>query len=328
MLSDGSYESYVRSLMEKLRRSGYLYHPKLQFATMMAVFRLKPELIKKSLGSIYDAVMQWRLETWTVEPFRSAFVEQFEIYVADARRRIDELPQPETDADFGNLENVITAIALQLHIADSRSFEAYSVNRSRLYRYASLARPRSGDALLDKALYTLLNGGGKHLEFSYDSIKNYTMMVTAMSTPMHDAQRQIDTPRVLNSGHVRVELSADGLTLRRTDEAPGADQVLPNNSIPWLTPRVYLDGVPQLSRAKLNTAGRTYGSGTRPASAGRRGRRGGDNHHRLRARPLQRQQESQALLPYRRRELRGRRGLHGALRHSGLQDTGYRAGGI
>lgn len=252
MLSDGSYESYVRSLMEKLRRSGYLYHPKLQFATMMAVFRLKPELIKKSLGSIYDAVMQWRLETWTVEPFRSAFVEQFEIYVADARRRIDELPQPETDADFGNLENVITAIALQLHIADSRSFEAYSVNRSRLYRYASLARPRSGDALLDKALYTLLNGGGKHLEFSYDSIKNYTMMVTAMSTPMHDAQRQIDTPRVLNSGHVCVELSADGLTLRRTDEAPGADQVLPNNSIPWLTPRVYLDGVPQLSRAKLN----------------------------------------------------------------------------
>ena len=39
---------------------------------------------------------------------------------------------------------------------------------------------------------------------SLDSIKNYTMMETAMSTPMHDAQRQTDTPRVLNCGHVRV----------------------------------------------------------------------------------------------------------------------------
>lgn len=252
MLAGGSYESYVMGLMEKLRKSGYLYHPKLQFATMMAIFRLKPELIKKSLGSIYDAVMQWRLDTWTVEPFRSAFVEQFEIYVADARRRIDELPQPESEADYGNLENVITAIALQLHIADSNAFEAFRLNRSRLYRYASLARPRSGEALLDKAFYTLLNGGGKHLEFSYDSIRNYTMMVTALSTPLHEAQRQLDTPRVLRKGHISVELSADGLTLRRTDDAPGADQVVPNNSMPWLSPKVYLDGVAQLTRAKLN----------------------------------------------------------------------------
>lgn len=251
-LSDGSYEGYVMGLMEKLRKSGYLYHPKLQFATMMAIFRLKPELIKKSLVSIYDAVMQWRLDTWTVEPFRSAFVEQFEIYVADARRRIDELPQPENDADFGNLENVITAIALQLHIAGSAGFDGYSVNRSRLYRYASLARPRSGDALLDKAFYALLNDGNKHLEFSYDSIKNYTMMVTELSTPLHDTQRQLDTPRVLRSGHVSVELSSDGLILRRTDDSADADQVLPNNSMPWLSPKVYLDGVAQLSRSRLN----------------------------------------------------------------------------
>ncbi|MDE6161506.1 MAG: hypothetical protein K2F77_07600, partial [Muribaculaceae bacterium] len=118
LLTDGNYETYIMGMMEKLRKSGYLYHPKLQFATMMAIFRLKPELIKKALGRIYDAVMQWRLDTWTVEPFRSAFVEQFEIFVADARHRIDELPQPESDEDFINLENVLTAIALQLHIAD------------------------------------------------------------------------------------------------------------------------------------------------------------------------------------------------------------------
>lgn len=250
LLMQESYESYVMGLMEKLRKSGYLYHPKLQFATMMAIFRLKPELIKKSLGSIYDAVMQWRLNTWTEEPFRSAFVEQFEIYVADARHRIDELPQPETDADFGNLENVLTAIALQLHIAEDDRFAGYNLNRSRLYRYASLARPRSGEALLDKAFYTLLNGGSKHLEFSYDSIKNYTLMVTALSTPMHEAQRAIGTTRVLRAGHVCVELSPEGLSLRRTDDAD-PHPVLPNGLMTWLTPQLYLNGVAQLSAAKL-----------------------------------------------------------------------------
>ena len=250
MLSTDSYETYVMGLMEKLRKSGYLYHPKLQFATMMAILRLKPELIKKALGSIYDAVMQWRLDTWTVEPFRSAFVEQFEIYVGNARHRIDELPQPESAADFDNLENVLTAIALQLHIADSDRFPGYRVNRSRLYRYASLARPRSGEALLDKAFYTLLNGGVKHLEYSYDSIRNYTMMVTALSTPLHEQQRTVETPRVLRAGHVCVEISQDGISLRRSDEADPRP-VLPNGTMEWLSPQVYLEDVTPPNATKL-----------------------------------------------------------------------------
>ncbi len=250
LLTQGTDQSYIMGLMEKLRKSGYLYHPKLQFGTMMAVFRLKPGLIKKALGSIYDAVMQWQLNTWTVEPFRSAFVEQFEIYVEDARHRIDELPQPETEADFDNLENVLTAIALQLHIADADTYESYSLNRSRLYRYAALARPRSAEALLDKALHSLVSGGTHHLEFGYDSIKNYTLMVTALSTPLHEAHRQFSGTRVLRAGHVAVELSADGLSLRRTDDAD-ARPVLPNGSMTWLTPQIYLEGVEQLSAAKL-----------------------------------------------------------------------------
>lgn len=250
LLTQGTDQTYIMGLMEKLRKSGYLYHPKLQFGTMMAIFRLKPALIKKALGSIYDAVMQWQLNTWTVEPFRSAFVEQFEIYVEDARHRIDELPQPETEADFDNLENVLTAIALQLHIADADTYEAYSLNRSRLYRYAALARPRSAEALLDKALHSLMSGGTHHLEFGYDSIKNYTMMVTALSTPLHEAQKQFSGTRVLRAGHVAVELSADGISLRRTDEADPRP-VLPNGSMTWLTPQIYLEGVEQLSAAKL-----------------------------------------------------------------------------
>lgn len=250
LLTDGHYETYIMGMMEKLRKSGYLYHPKLQFATMMAIFRLKPELIKKALGRIYDAVMQWRLDTWTVEPFRSAFVEQFEIFVADARHRIDELPQPESDEDFINLENVLTAIALQLHIADPNRFAGYALNRSRLYRYASLARPRSSQALLDKSLYTLINGTTGHLEFSYDSIKNYTMMVTALSTPLHQAQQTVATPRVLRSGHVSVEIGNDGLSLRRIDEAD-ARPVLPNGMMSWLSPQVFLEDTPQLNASKL-----------------------------------------------------------------------------
>lgn len=252
ILSHGTCGIYVSDMMEKLRKSGYLYHPKLQFGTIMAVFRVRPKLIKKTLASIYEAVMQWRLETWTMEPFRSAFVEQFELFLANVRHALDELPQPETAADFLNIENVLTAIALQLQIASPRSFNGYTINRSRLYRYASLARPRSADALLDKALYTLLKGGGMHLEYTYDSIKNYTMMLTALCTPMHEAQMRLDSTRVLRSGRVNIELSADGLCLRRIDDGPDADQVLPNNFMPWLNPKIFLDGVDQLSRAKLN----------------------------------------------------------------------------
>ncbi|MDE6453731.1 MAG: ATP-binding protein [Muribaculaceae bacterium] len=250
LITRGSDESYVMGLMEKLRKSGYLYHPKLQFATMMAIFRLKPGLIRKALGRIYDAVMQWRLDTWVAEPFRSAFVEQFEIYVDDARHRIDALPQVESEEDFANLENVLTAIALQLHIADAEHFAGYGVNRSRLYRYAALARPRAVDALLDKAYYALVNGGKNALEYSYDSIRNYTMMVTSLATPLHGAQRGVETPRVYRAGHISVEAGADGIAVRRTDDT-NPHPVLPNGMMSWLAPQVWLDGVAPLSAARM-----------------------------------------------------------------------------
>lgn len=244
LIDRNCYEEYVTGLIEKLRISGYLYHPKLQFATMLAIFRLRPHLAQTTIGSIFDAVKQWRLDTWVAEPFRSAFIEQFEIFVADARHRLEYLPQVETNDDLSNLENVLTAIALQLHIADQDQFVHYGLNRSRLYRYASLARPRSADDLLDKAFYTLLNGGTERLEFSYDSIKNYTLMVTALSRPMHEAQRSLATKRTLAVGQVRVEVGPDGLVVRRTDSGSDARPVLPNGMMHWLSPQIVLDDVP------------------------------------------------------------------------------------
>ena len=78
---------YIESLQRKLGESGYLYHPAMQFSVLMLILRRKPGLVRTYLGRIFDTIMAWPLDTWTTEPFRSAFTGQLEIYIRQASHR-------------------------------------------------------------------------------------------------------------------------------------------------------------------------------------------------------------------------------------------------
>lgn len=251
LVADSKQCDFVESLMHKLRESGYLYHPARQFSILMMIFRTQPELVQEYLGKIFETIMEWRLETWTTEPFRSAFVGQFEMYIRQACREIDLLPQADTEADADRIEKIVTAIALQMLISGDSTSDSYRRNRSLFYRYISLLRPVKSEDLLDKAFLTLM-GVSFPLEFNYDNIKEPLMLMTRATVRPADDRCHLQSIHTYREGGVELTVSDNGIALRRTDE-DNAGRILPNGMMDWLSPQIYLDGVQSLNGNQINS---------------------------------------------------------------------------
>ena len=249
IIRDKGQETFIERLMSKLRESGYIYHPARQFSTLMHIFRLSPELVTKYLGQIFDIIMEWKLETWSTEPFRSAFVEQFEIYIRTARTQIDRLPQAEAQAENDRLEKTITAIALQLFIADGINDERYRYNRNLFYRYISLLRPTKSDDLLRKAYLTIL-GHNMSVQINYDDIKEPMMLMTRATVMPGSIDPDIKKAYLCTDTGVMISADNDSISLRRADERCSTPAI-PSSLMPWLSPQVFLDHISQLSGSKL-----------------------------------------------------------------------------
>ncbi len=247
---DDDIDGFITSLMEKLRLAGYLYHPVDQFATLMLILRTQPSLVKSYLGGIFDTIMEWNLDTWTQEPFRSAFVGQFEIYIQLSRREIDRLPQAQTEPENDRLGKIVTAIALQMLIGGKRDDESARRNRALFYRYISLLRPAKSDVLLDKSYVTLL-GARLPMEFGYDDIKEQQLLMTKASVDVGRPGSALPV-RLFRAGNVDITAAEEGVSIRRRGDAD-ITPVLPSTMMPWLSPQVYLDGIKSLNGSRINS---------------------------------------------------------------------------
>lgn len=244
-------DGFITSLMEKLRQAGYLYRPVDQFATLMLIFRTDTSLVKKYLGGIFDTIMEWNLETWTQEPFRTAFVRQFEIYIRLSCREVDRLPQAQTESENDRLQKIVTAIALQMLIGGKNpEGESARRNRALFYRYISLLRPGKSDVLLDKSYATLL-GARLPVEFGYDDIKEPQLMMTKASVSVGGGAAKLPT-RLFRAGNVEITAGDDGISIKRAGDAD-ITPVLPSTLMPWLSPQVYLDGIRSLNGSRINS---------------------------------------------------------------------------
>lgn len=248
VLSDHQDE-FVEKLFDKLSKSGYLYHPAKQFAILMLIFRLQPDKVGYYLSRIFESIFGRDLDNWKREPFRSAFVEQFRIYVSQARREIDQYPIAENREQKTRIETIIIAMALELLLSEK------SADLSRIYslffRYISLLRPLNSEALLSKSFLTLM-GTEPYMSFDYDQLKEPMMMMTkATILPPVNVLSLISSRHKYSSGVVDVTISSDGISINLSGKKNVTERVIPDGLMYWLKPQIYLNGIPGMSGAKL-----------------------------------------------------------------------------
>ncbi len=244
-------EKFVRRILENLKESGFLFHPKMQLSVMMILFRVMPQLVNSSLRNIFDTLMDWNPQTWKEEPFRSAFVEQLEIFISDAIRDIDAFEQPSTPAQTKTIENVLTAIAIQRQLANftDKAIDL-RMNMAAFYRFLSVLRPAKADTLLYKSFLTLM-GVTLPVDFTWSDIKETSMMMTraAVDAPP-TAKVSPDATRYFASGPVIVEVGGDGITISRNDEGD-LQNALPNGMIDWPETHIKIQTGYSLTPSKL-----------------------------------------------------------------------------
>lgn len=245
MIQRGEQDAFVENLFKKLTLSGYLYHPARQFSILMLIFRLYPEKVGSYLSRIFESIFSRDLDNWNREPFRSAFVEQFEMYVRQARRSIDALPIAETREQKSHLETIIIAIALHLILEDDEADNRRM--QSLFYRYISLLRPLKSEDLLSKSFLALM-GADTNSRLSYEQLREPMMMMTAAT--VLDADRFMDkltNVHRYSNGNVDVSISSEGIVLSQTGRSDVTERVIASGLMPWLSPQILLNGIKNLT---------------------------------------------------------------------------------
>lgn len=241
--------AFINGLLDKLKESGFLYHPTLQFSILMLIFRNQPKRVGEMFGRIYDAIMQWNLPTWTNEPFRSAFIEQFELYIRDMRKTIDLCPQADTADEKHHVESILKALALQLCIANPASFSHYNRNRSLFYRYVSLLRPSDSDILLDKAFHAL-NGNYNTSDIRYNHIKEPMLMMTSAAYNSLPAGISPSLSRFTGQA-ADIQLYGSVISIKAHKEQSDCPNLLPSGVVDWLSPEIYISGIKRFTASSL-----------------------------------------------------------------------------
>ncbi len=247
LISAGTQDVFVASVFDKLEKSGYLYHPAMQFGVLMLIFREQPDRVRSYLNRIFESIYGRDLANWKREPFRSAFVEQFEMYIRQSRKEIDALPIADTREQKNTLETIIIAIALQLLLSEDP--DRYTRNRSLLYRYISLLRPLQSEALLSKSFLSLM-GARMPEHLTYEGLRQPMMMMTqATVLPDGDVLSRLESIHSYTTPAVEFTVSKEGLSLERRN-AP-RERVIPDGLMNWLTPQIYTPGIRSMSATKL-----------------------------------------------------------------------------
>ncbi|MCM1067309.1 MAG: ATP-binding protein [Muribaculaceae bacterium] len=250
VIAKGRQDVFVESILDKLQRSGYLYHPAQQFGVLMLIFRLHPDKVGNYLNRIFESIFSRDLENWKREPFRSAFVEQFKIYVSQSRAELDALPLAETREQKSRLETIITAIALQLILADDDDPDR-DRTESLFFRYVALLRPLNNEALLSKSFLSLM-GADLNTRLSYRQLKEPMMMMTqATVMPAGDYMARLTSSHRYSNGSVDITVSEAGIQLSLTRRRDITERVIPDGLMGWLRPQIFLNGIRGLSGPRL-----------------------------------------------------------------------------
>ncbi|MDE6312000.1 MAG: ATP-binding protein [Muribaculaceae bacterium] len=256
LVREGRHEEFISSLLGRLQKSGFIYHPSRQFAILMLIFRLFPHEVQTNLDRIFALIFERKLSNWQREPFRQAFVEQFDIYINLAREAIENLPQVESPEERARIGNLLTAIALELLIAGQDGLpEEYAPRlRSLFYRYASLVSKKDSDVLLNKSFLALTNNDHFPPAYTFDNLKHPMVMLARASRDVEkeDAKVAGQIAQTYSNGHVQLTVNSKGLRLQRAGRGDCDLEAIPDGWMPWLNPQISLEGLSAPGRAAIS----------------------------------------------------------------------------
>ncbi len=223
----GEQGAYISEMLSKLSASGYLYRPESRLRTLMCIFTLDPDSIDAKMAEFIEVIHRGNPASWLAEPFRSAFIEQLQLYIDACHTVLDNISYIDDDEAERRLDKMLAALAIQQILAGGRQSQLgtetagdeLAVNRSRLYRYFTFKDVCVKERMIEKAYHVTLSGDIPYDEFNWDDTKDLGRLGRHLL-----ATEQADgTTYIFNAPRAAVAISPAAIDLR----IPGAESVHP-----------------------------------------------------------------------------------------------------
>ena len=240
---NGSSAQFIDDLFNKLRVSGFVYHPSKNFNILSCIFLRKPELMNNRMKELLDIIKGKDIQIWEREPFRSALIKLLELYIKESESKINKTK------DYKELvDNNMLALAVQLlllkDIANS-SVVDYRLNAARLCILSSYLNPANTERLINAAYYNLFHSNANLPVYSIENVKMLPYYI--LSHPCVN----IDTINSFSQGNGRLLISDKGIHLQTSGDKGNLKPVFPKSLGLWKDLQVFLTSK---TEANLNSA--------------------------------------------------------------------------
>ncbi|MGM9713264.1 MAG: helix-turn-helix domain-containing protein [Prevotella sp.] len=230
-------QEFIDSLLVRLKKSGYVYHPRKAFNILSSLFVLTPSLMSGNIERMFSVIKERDISQWKKEPFRTALLQVLELYVAGNEREIDK-----TKDNTMLLYNTIQALSIQLLLHDANAGDTdiidYRLNASRLCTLVSYASMSNQIEIVNLALYNLVSSRYELPAYNLDTVgcDRFNFFV---SNKAASVKEKIDTISTFTHNNVRLTVSDSGITLGST--AGNVRGVLPSRLSLWNNLQIMLD---------------------------------------------------------------------------------------
>lgn len=223
---------FIDNIFNKLKVSGFVYHPIKNFNILSSLFIRRPDLMNRRIKELLDIISGKDIQIWEKEPFRSALIKLLELYIRECDGKIDKL-KDNTEL----INNNIQALAIQLLLLkDSKgsSIADYRLNASKLCILSSYLDSLKQERLIDAAYYNLFHSAAKLPAYTIDAVKMLPHYI--YSSPCAN----IDTINSFSQGNGRLQISEKGIYLQTAGDKGNLRAVFPNDLGLWKNLQVFL----------------------------------------------------------------------------------------
>lgn len=243
--SDDTPNLFIDNLLNKLRVSGFVYHPSKNFNILSCLFLRKSELMNNRIKELLDIISNKDIQIWEREPFSSALIKLLELYIRECDGRIDK-----TKDNKELIDNNMLALAIQLLlIKDSNvsSIADYRLNAARLCMLSSYLYPLYPERLVNAAYHILFHSNAKLPAYTIENVKVLPHYI--YSSPCGN----IDTINSFSQGNGRLLISEKGIHLQTAGEKGNLRPVFPSELSLWKNLQVFLPSKTETSLTSVKS---------------------------------------------------------------------------
>lgn len=161
-----SADDYVSALIDKLGKSGYVYHLRRRFYMMLCIFVQDFSVMERAMPAIIRLLLSHDVQLFRCKPFGAMWTQLLEYFIRKVSRDGDRL-----STDTALCRMMIQVLVLQQNIAGSEQDGIYDsvLNHSLLYRLCTRMNVADPRRLLEESLYCLVSDESSLASYAVDA---------------------------------------------------------------------------------------------------------------------------------------------------------------